>query len=59
MDESSFDPRARAEEKRRSREDDRLALERGEKTPADLRRENGLFAFSRVQIDLDGAESLA
>ena len=59
MDEKHFDPRARAEEKRRSREEDRLALERGEKTPDDLRRENGLFAFSHVRIDLDGADSLA
>lgn len=59
MDENAFDPCARAEEKRRSREEDRLALEHGEKTSADLRRENGLFAFSHVLIDLDGAESLA
>jgi hypothetical protein len=50
---------ARAEEKRRSREEDRLLLLRGEKTREDLRRENGLFAFPRVRIDLDGAEALA
>lgn len=59
MADQSFDPRMRAEEKRRSREEDRAALERGEKTPEDLRRENGLFVFSRVRIDLDGAEALA
>lgn len=59
MEDNSFDPRARAEEKRRSREEDRLALAHGEKSTEDLRRENGLFAFSHVRIDLDGAESLA
>lgn len=59
MDEQSFDPRARALEKQRSREEDRIALERGEKTQAQLRQENGLFVFAHVQIDLDGAESLA
>jgi hypothetical protein len=59
MDDKVFDPRARAEEKQHSREDDRLALERGEKTLEELRRENGSFAFPHVRIDLDGAESLA
>lgn len=59
MDEKPFDPSVRAEEKRRSREEDELALQRGEKTRDDLRRENGLFAFVHVRIDLDGAESLA
>jgi hypothetical protein len=56
---TSLSSLTRAEEKHRSREEDRLALERGEKTPEDLRRENGLFAFSRVRIDFDGAELLA
>jgi hypothetical protein len=59
MDDKLFDPHARAEEKQRSREEDRLALERGDKTLDELRRENGLFAFPHVRIDLDGAESLA
>lgn len=59
MNDKPFDPDTRAEEKRRSREEDRLALERGEKTAEDLRRENGLFVFSRVRIDFEGAESLA
>jgi len=59
MNDKPFEPDARAEEKHRSREEDRLALESGEKTPEDLRRENGLFVFSRVRIDFDGAESLA
>ena len=31
----------------------------GEKTQDEMRRENGLFVFARVRIDLDGAESLA
>jgi hypothetical protein len=59
MDDKCFDPHARAEEKERSREEDRLALERGEKTLDELRRENGAFAFPHVRVDLDGAESLA
>ncbi len=59
MDEKQFDPAARAEEKQRSREEDELALSRGEKTQDEMRRENGLFVFARVRIDLDGAESLA
>lgn len=58
MDHQPFDPRARTEEKRRSREEDREALERGEKTPEDLRRENGLFVFPSVRVDLDGAGAL-
>lgn len=59
MDHQPFDPRARAEEKRRSREEDREALERGEKTPEDLRRENGLFVFPSVRVNLDAAGALA
>jgi hypothetical protein len=59
MNDDPFDPRARAEEKQRSREEDSLALARGEKTCEELRRENGLFVFPHVFIDLDGAESLA
>jgi len=59
MDNKLFDPQARAEEKQRSREEDRVALERGDKTLDELRRENGVFAFPHVRIDLDGAESLA
>lgn len=59
MDEKQFDPAARAEKKQRSREEDELALSRGEKTQDEMRRENGLFVFARVRIDLDGAESLA
>ena len=59
MDEKPFDPAARAEEKQRSREEDERALSRGETRQDELRRESGLFVFSRVRIDLDGAESLA
>jgi hypothetical protein len=53
------DPLARADEKRRSREEDRVALLRGEKTRDELRRENGLFVFPHARIDLDGADALA
>lgn len=59
MDERVFDPIARAAEKQRSREEDDLALERGEKTREELRQENGVFAFANVFIDLDGADDLA
>ena len=59
MDEKVFDPIARAAEKQRSREEDDLAVLRGDKTREELRQENGLFAFTNVFIDLDGAEDLA
>ncbi len=53
-----FDPSERAREKRRSREDDARALAAGEKSPADLRRENGHFAFPNVRISLRGVKPL-
>ena len=59
MDEKVFDPIARAAEKQRSREEDELALLCGDKTREQLRKENGLFAFEHVLIDLDAAEELA
>jgi hypothetical protein len=59
MDENVFDPIARAAEKQRSRDEDDLALLRGDKTREELRQENGLFAFTNVLIDFDGAEDLA
>ncbi len=53
-----FDPKERALEKKRSREDDARALASGGKTPEQLRRENGHFAFPDVIIDLRGTKSL-
>lgn len=58
-DEEAFDPQRRAAEKQRMRDDDLAALQRGEKSADDLRRENGVFAFPNVRIDLDAADSLA
>jgi hypothetical protein len=58
-DEEHFDPRRRAAEKQCAREEDRVALERGEKTIDDLRAENGLFVFPNVRIDFDDVDSLA
>jgi hypothetical protein len=52
MDDKLFDPHARAEEKQRSREEDRLALERGEKTLDELRREN--LTYARLEHLGDG-----
>ncbi len=52
----TFDPRERAEEKRRSREADAAALASGGKTREQLRKENSAFAFprSRVRLDIKG-----
>lgn len=44
----------RAREKHLQREDDRRALELGEKSPAELRSENGHFAFD-VKIDFSNS----
>lgn len=49
----SFDPAMRAREKAASREADARALESGEKSASDLRRENGAFAFPRDRIVID------
>ncbi len=40
-----FDPKERAREKQRSREEDARALASGEKSPEELQRENGHFSF--------------
>ncbi len=47
-----LDPKERAREKRQSREADARALASGEKSRADLRRENGHFAFAKVRVSL-------
>jgi hypothetical protein len=52
------DPKERAREKKRSRDEDARALAAGEKSRDELRRENGLFAFPRVRVSLRGAKPL-
>jgi hypothetical protein len=53
-----LDPAERAHEKYLSREEDARALASGEKSRAQLRRENGLFAFPNVRVSLRGAKPL-
>ena len=57
-DPEHFDPSARAHEKQLSREEDARALVSGEKSPDELRRENGHFAFPHVRVSLRGAKPL-
>jgi hypothetical protein len=52
------DPKERAREKKRSRDEDARALAAGEKSRDELRRENGHFAFPRVRVSLRGAKPL-
>jgi hypothetical protein len=49
----------RKAEKQRSRDEDRRALESGQKSREQLRRENALFAGMKVRIDLDRAKALS
>lgn len=58
MPRKSSDPKKRAREKQRSREEDLRALASGEKSREQLRRENGIFAFPNVRISLRGAKPL-
>ena len=53
-----FDPKERACEKQRSREEDARALASGEKTREQLRRENGFFVFPRVRISARDSKPL-
>ncbi len=53
-----LDPKERAREKERSRDDDARALASGEKSVEQLRHENGHFAFSKVRVSLRGAKPL-
>jgi hypothetical protein len=53
-----FDPARRAAEKQASRDADQRALESGEKSREELSRENSLFAFPNVEVDLKGAQAL-
>jgi hypothetical protein len=49
----------RKAEKQRSRDEDRRALESGQKSREQLRQENGLFSGMKVRIDLDRAKALS
>jgi hypothetical protein len=53
-----FDPKERAREKQRSREDDARALASGEKSPEELQRENGHFSFPNARVSLRGSKPL-
>ena len=57
-DSEEFDPKERAREKQRSREDDARALASGEKTREQLREENGLVLARNVRISLRGTKPL-
>jgi len=57
-DPERFDSKERAREKQISRDEDARALASGEKSHADLRRENGHFVFPRVHVSFRGAKSL-
>ena len=46
-------------EKQRSRDEDRRALESGQKSREQLRQENGLFSGMKVRIELDRAKALS
>jgi hypothetical protein len=58
QDPERLDPAERAREKQLSREKDARALASGAKSRAQLRRENGLFAFPKVRVSLRGAKPL-
>lgn len=53
-----FDPKERAREKQRCREEDARALASGEKSREQLQRENGHFVFPNVRISARGAKPL-
>ncbi len=53
-----FDPKERAREKQRSRDEDDRSLARGEKSLEQLKRECGYFAFPRVRMSSRGSKPL-
>jgi len=53
-----LDAAERARQKSLSREEDDRALTSGAKSRAQLRRENGLFAFPNVRVSLRGSKPL-
>jgi hypothetical protein len=58
MDPEQFDPKERAREKQRSREEDARALLSGRKTREQLQRENGHVTFPNARISLRGTKPL-
>ena len=53
-----LDPKERAREKQRSRDEDARALAAGEKSREQLQRENGHFTFPNARVSLRGAKPL-
>jgi hypothetical protein len=53
-----FDPKERAREKQRSRDEDARAVASGERTREELQRENGHFSFPNARISERGAKPL-
>jgi hypothetical protein len=53
-----FDPKERASEKHRSREEDDRSLARGKKSLEQLKGECGYFAFPRVRMSARGSKLL-
>ncbi len=53
-----FDPKERAREKQRSRDEDDRALASDEKSPEELQRENGHFSFPNARVSLRGSKPL-
>jgi hypothetical protein len=53
-----FDPKERAREKQRSREEDARALASGARSREQLREENGLVLARNVRISLRGTKPL-
>jgi len=45
--------------RRRSRDEDRRALESGQKSREQLRQENGLFSDMKVRVEFDKARALS
>jgi hypothetical protein len=56
--EEPFDPKARAGEKQRSRDEDDRALAAGEKTLEQVERESAHFVFPHVRISFRGSKPL-
>jgi hypothetical protein len=56
---TTYDPAERAAAKQASRDADEQALESGEKTREQLRRENGHFSSLRLRVNMAGAIRLA
>ncbi len=57
-DPERFDPKERAREKQRSRDEDARALASGEKSAEQVQRENGHFSFPNARVSLRGTKPL-